>query len=60
MSKILTNFFSKKIGSSVKDEFSSNIYYFAVSRHSEWADENSPNTAINTNKEIANFQIFVI
>ena len=55
MSKIITNIFTKKIAEAVKSELSSNLYYFAVSKHTTWGDENNPNTAINTTQKINDF-----
>ena len=55
MSKIVTRNFSRKIASAVQAELSSNIYYFAVSKHTEWADENTPDTAEDTTEYINNF-----
>lgn len=55
MSKVITKFFNKKIAEAVQKEFSSNVYYFAVSKHSEWADENNPDTAYNTTQAINEF-----
>lgn len=55
MSKVITKFFNKKIAEAVQKEFSSNVYYFAVSRHSEWSDETSPDIAYNTTEAINNF-----
>ena len=55
MSKIVTKYFSRKIANAVQAELSSNTYYFALSKHTEWANENSPNTAVNTTEAINNF-----
>lgn len=55
MSKIVTRNFSRKIANAVQAELSSNIYYFAVSKHTEWADENNPDTALDTTQYINNF-----
>lgn len=55
MSKVITKFFNKKIAEAVQKEFSSNVYYFAVSRHSEWPDETDPDIAYNTTDAINGF-----
>lgn len=55
MSKVITKFFNKKIAEAVQKEFSSNVYYFALSGHSEWADELNPDTAYNTTDAINGF-----
>lgn len=55
MSKVITKFFNKKIAEAVQKEFSSNVYYFAVSRHSEWPDETNPDIAYNTTDAINGF-----
>ena len=55
MSKIVTRNFSRKIASAVQAELSSNIYYFALSKHTEWADENNPDTAEDSTEYINNF-----
>lgn len=55
MSKIVTRNFSRKIANAVQAELSSNIYYFALSKHTPWADENNPDTALDTTEYINNF-----
>ena len=55
MSKIVTQYFSRKIANAVQTELSSNLYYFALSRHTPWTDENNPETAINTTEYIKKF-----
>lgn len=55
MSKIVTRNFSRKIANAVQAELSSNIYYFALSKHTPWADENNPDTAIDTTQYINEF-----
>lgn len=55
MSKIVTRNFSRKIANAVQTELSSNIYYFALSKHTQWADENNPDTALDTTEYINNF-----
>lgn len=55
MSKVITKFFNKKIAEAVQKELSSNVYYFALSGHSEWPDETSPSIAYNTTEAINNF-----
>jgi len=55
MSKIVTRNFSRKIANAVQAELSSNIYYFALSKHTQWTDENSPDTALDTTEYINNF-----
>lgn len=56
MPKVITKYFSRKIANAVQAELSSNIYYFALSKHSEYADENNPEDAINTTQYINKFQ----
>ena len=53
--KVITKFFNKKIADAVQKEFSSNVYYFALSKHSEWTDEPKPDLAYNTTEAINNF-----
>jgi hypothetical protein len=55
MSKIVTRNFSRKIANAVQTELSSNIYYFALSKHTQWTDENNPDTALDTTEYINNF-----
>lgn len=55
MSNISTKFFSQKVASAVQAEFSGNVYYFAVSKHSPWDDENNPDTSVDTTEAINNF-----
>jgi hypothetical protein len=56
MPKVITKYFSRKIANAVQAELSSNIYYFALSKHSEYTDENVPEDAINTTEYINKFQ----
>jgi hypothetical protein len=56
MPKVITKYFSRKIANAVQAELSSNIYYFAFSKHSEYADEDVPEDAINTTEYINKFQ----
>jgi len=55
MSKVVTRNFSRKIANAVQAELSSNIYYFALSKHTPWTDENKPDTALDTTQYINNF-----
>ena len=55
MSKIVTQYFSRKIANSIQTELSSNLYYFALSKHTPWTDENYPDTAINTSQYIKQY-----
>jgi hypothetical protein len=56
MPKVITKYFSRKIANAVQTELSSNIYYFAVSKHSEYTDENNPEDALNTTEYMNKFQ----
>jgi hypothetical protein len=55
MPKVITKYFSRKIANSVQAELSSNIYFFALSKHSEYTDENTPEQAVNTTGYINSF-----
>lgn len=56
MSKITTKYFPSKIATLFKQDLLANVYYFAASRHSNWTDENAPNTAINTTRAVNEFK----
>jgi hypothetical protein len=55
MPKVITKYFSRKIANAVQTELSSNTYYFALSKHSEYADENVPEDALNTTEYMNKF-----
>ena len=55
MPKVITKYFSRKIANAVQAELSSNTYYFALSKHSEYADENVPEDALNTTEYMNKF-----
>jgi len=56
MTTVITNNFTKKIAEAIKTELSSNLYYFAMSRHVPWPNENAPNVAISTTQSRLDFQ----
>ena len=60
MPKVITKYFSRKIANAVQAELSSNTYYFALSKHSEYVDENNPEDAINTTAYMNKFHREII
>lgn len=60
MSNITTKYFSKKIATALINELSNNVYYYALGRYLPWANESSPDTAVDTVKAINDFKRTII